>query len=78
MSCVEGYVDVVRFIISVTGDVNLSKCSTFLPLHGACLGGQLEVVTLLIEKGEHVLFLLVVFLYYHNVVGILSTLIYIY
>ena len=54
MSCVEGYVDVVRFIISVTGDVNLSKCSTFLPLHGACLGGQLEVVTLLIEKGESV------------------------
>lgn len=54
MSCVEGYVDLFRFIISVTDDVNFPKCNTFLPLHGACLNGQLEVVTLLIEKGVSV------------------------
>jgi len=51
IACLEGHIEMVKFLIEHNADVNAKDNFKWSPLHFACHAGQLDIVQFLLDKG---------------------------
>jgi len=54
VAVVEGYYEIVKFLIESGANINLGNCRSESPLHLAVVLGNLDIACLLVEEGAHV------------------------